>query len=223
MSGVNLNLSANPTLAYSIAGVLIAVVIAVIAWSYAQTKRRRSQRLQQRFGPEYSRTVNELGDRTKAEAELAAREKRVERFHITPLAPADAARFAQGWNELQLRFVDDPKGAVARADRMVHEVMTKRGYPMGDFERRAADISVDYPAVVANYRAARAVALRGERGEASTEELRKAVVHYRALFQELLAVSPSAPPLTSVAPTTVVPTAVATPTTARPKRISVSP
>jgi hypothetical protein len=218
MSGANLNLSANPTLAYIIAGVLIAVVIAVIAWSYAQTKRRRSQRLQKRFGPEYARMVNELGDRTKAEAELAAREKRVEHFNITPLGAADAARFAQAWNELQLRFVDDPKGAVARADRMVHEVMTKRGYPMGDFERRAADISVDYPGVVANYRAARAVALRDERGEASTEELRKAVVHYRALFQELLAVSPSAPPLTSVAPTTA-----ATPTTVRPKRISVSP
>jgi hypothetical protein len=223
MSGVNLNLSANPTLTYLIVGVVIAAVIAVIAWSYARNKRRRSQRLQQRFGPEYAHTVNELGDRTKAEAELAAREKRVERFNITPLAPADAARFAQAWNELQLRFVDDPKAAVVRADRMVHEVMTKRGYPMGEFERRAAVISVDYPGVVANYRAARAVASRAERGEASTEELRKAVVHYRALFQELLAVSPSAP-LTAVAPTPVTaPTLVTAATPVRPKQFSVSP
>ena len=200
----SINLSANATLTYILVGVLIVVVIAVIAWSYARRKRGQSQHLQQRFGPEYARTVNELGDRAKAEAELAAREKRVERFNITPLPPADAARFAQDWNRLQSRFVDDPKAAVAQADRMVYEVMTKRGYPMGDFERRAADISVDYPDVVANYRAARAVALRDERGQASTEELRKAVVHYRALFQELLEVSPSErPPV-------------------RPKRVSVS-
>jgi hypothetical protein len=205
MSAVNLNLSANPTLTYIVVGVLIAMVIAVIAWSYAQNKRKRSQRLQQRFGPEYARMVDELGDRTKAEAELAAREKRVERFNITPITPADAARFAQAWNELQLRFVDNPKAAVAQADRMVHGVMTKRGYPMGDFERRAADISVDYPGVVANYRAARAVASRNARGEASTEELRKAVVHYRALFQELLEVRSSPPPAV------------------RPKQVSVSP
>jgi hypothetical protein len=205
MSGANLNLSANPTLTYILVGVLIAAVIAVIAWSYAQKKRRQSQRLQQRFGPEYARMVNELGDRAKAEAELEAREQRVERFNISPLAPADAARFAQAWNGLQIRFVDDPKAAVAEADRMVHEVMTKRGYPMGDFERRAADISVDHPGVVANYRAARAVAWRDERGQASTEELRKAVVHYRALFQELLEVTPSARP------------------SVRPKEVSVSP
>jgi hypothetical protein len=196
MSAVNLNLGANPTLTYILVGALIAAVIGVIAWSYsAQQKRKRSQRLQLRFGPEYARLVNELGDRNKAEAELAAREKRVERFNITALAPADAARFAQAWNELQLRFVDDPKAAVAQADRMVYEVMTKRGYPMADFEHRAADISVGYPGVVANYRAARAIALRDERGEASTEELRKAVVHYRALFQELLEVrSPAQQP-----------------------------
>ena len=205
MSGVNLNLSANPTLTYILAGVLIAAVIAVIAWSYAQNKRRQSRRLQQRFGPEYEHTVNEFGDRAKAEAELAAREKRVEHLNLTALARADAARFAQAWNALQARFVDDPKAAVAQADRLVYELMTKRGYPMGDFERRAADISVDYPEVVANYRAARAVALRDERGQASTEELRKAVVHYRALFQELLEVSPAARPAV------------------RPKQVSVSP
>jgi hypothetical protein len=189
----HLDLNANQTLAYVLVAVLIVAVMAAIAWSYAQKKRRQSQRLQQRFGPEYSRLVKELGGPAKAEAELAAREKRVERLHIVPLTPADASRFAQAWNTLQSRFVDDPKAAVAQADRLVYEVMTKRGYPMGDFERRAADISVDHPGVVANYRAARAVAVRDERGQASTEELRKAVVHYRALFQELLAVAPAEP------------------------------
>jgi hypothetical protein len=193
MSGVNLG--SNPTLTYILAGVLIAAVIAVIAWSYTQKKRKRSQRLQQRFGPEYVRTVNELGDRNKAEAELEAREKRVERFNITPLSPADAARFGQAWNALQNRFVDDPKAAVVQADQLVYELMAKRGYPMGDFERRAADISVEHPDVIANYRAARAIASRDERGQASTEELRKAVVHYRVLFQELLEVRQTATPV----------------------------
>jgi len=193
MSSVNLNLSANPTLTYVLVGVLIAVVIAVIAWSYAQKRRKQSERLERHFGPEYARTVNQLGDKAKAEAELESREKRAKHFTITPLTPTDAARFGEAWSVLQSRFVDDPKGAVADADRLVQEVMTKRGYPMADFERRAADVSVDHPNVVANYRAARAIALRDGRGEASTEELRKAVVHYRALFQELLEVAPSAP------------------------------
>lgn len=167
-----------------LAAVLIVVVIAIAAAYYA--RRKKSVRLQQRFGPEYGRTVDRLGNRAKAEAELAAREKRVERLNITPLAPADAARFSQAWSTLQGRFVDNPKGVVVQADQLVYELMQKRGYPMGDFERRAADISVDHPGVVANYRAARAIALRDGRGEADTEELRKAVVHYRALFDELL-------------------------------------
>ena len=167
-----------------LAAVLIVVVIAIAAAYYA--RRKKSVRLQQRFGPEYGRTVDRLGNRAKAEAELAAREKRVERLNITPLAPADAARFSQAWSTLQGRFVDNPKGVVVQADQLVYELMQKRGYPMGDFERRAADISVDHPGVVSNYRAARAIALRDGRGEADTEELRKAVVHYRALFDELL-------------------------------------
>jgi hypothetical protein len=104
------------------------------------------------------------------------------------LAPPDAARFTQAWNALQSRFVDDPKAVVVQADQLVRELMLKRGYPMGDFERRAADISVDHPTVVEIYRAAQAIAVRDQRGEADTEELRKAVVHYRALFDELLEV-----------------------------------
>src|SRR3984957_14309171 len=166
------------------AGVVVVVLLAVAAWFFF--RKRQSERLQQRFGPEYGRTLGELGGRTKAEAELKAREKRVEHFSITPLAPAEAARFSQAWNALQGRFVDNPKEVVVQADQLVRELMLKRGYPMGDFERRAADISVNHPAVVEHYRAAQAIAARDERGEADTEELRKAVVHYRVLFDEML-------------------------------------
>ena len=165
-------------------GVVVLVLIALAAWfSY---HKKQSHRLKQHFGPEYGRTVDELGSRTKAESELKAREKRVEHFNIVPLAPSEAARFSEAWKVLQGRFVDDPKNAVVQADQLVRELMLKRGYPMGDFERRAADISVDHPAVVEHYRAAQAIAVRDGRGEADTEELRKAVVHYRALFDELL-------------------------------------
>jgi len=169
-----------------VAAVVIAL-LALAAWFFSH-KKRQSERLQHRFGPEYGRAVGELGGRTKAESELKAREKRVEHLTITPLAPAEAARFSQAWSALQGRFVDNPKGVVVQADELVRELMLKRGYPMGDFERRAADISVDHPAVVENYRAAQAIAVRDERGEADTEELRKAVVHYRVLFDEMLEV-----------------------------------
>jgi len=175
-----------------LAAVLIVALIAVAAWASAQRRRKESLRLQQRFGPEYVRLVNEVG-RSKAEAELAAREKRVETLDIVPLSTADATKFRQAWTAIQARFVDDPQTSVVEADHLVYDLMAKRGYPMGDFERRAADISVDHPSVVSNYRAARAIALRDERSEATTEELRKAVVHYRALFQELLEVSDSDP------------------------------
>ena len=169
-----------------LAGVVGLVLIALAAWFFYQKKQ--SHRLQGRFGPEYSRTVDELGSRTKAESELKAREKRVERLSIVPLAPLEAARFSQAWKVLQGRFVDNPKGVVVEADQLVRQLMQKRGYPMGDFEHRAADISVDHPEVVANYRAAQAIAEQDKRGEADTEALRKAVVHYRALFDELLEV-----------------------------------
>jgi hypothetical protein len=178
-----------PTNTVILAVVLIVAAIAVVAWVFMQRKRQ-SQRLQQRFGPEYGLAVKELGGRTQAEAELKKREDRVARLNITPLAPADAARFTQAWNALQGRFIDNPKGVVAEADHLVRELMTKRGYPMGDFERRASDISVDHPGVVATYRAAQVIAARDARGEADTEELRKAVVHYRTLFDELLEVNP---------------------------------
>jgi hypothetical protein len=185
-----------------LAAVLIVALIAVAAWAAAQRRRKESGRLQQRFGPEYVRLVNEVG-RSKAEAELAAREKRVEGLDIVALSPADATKFRQAWVAIQSRFVDDPKASVVEADHLVYDLMAKRGYPMGDFERRAADISVDHPAVVSNYRAARAIALRDDRTEANTEELRKAVVHYRALFQELLEVRESEPSVVGRRPVSV--------------------
>jgi hypothetical protein len=164
-------------------------LIAIGAWFFRRKQsQKQSHKLQERFGPEYDRTVSELGSRTKGESELKAREKRVERLEILPLAPAEAARFSEAWQALQGRFVDNPKGVVVQAEQLVRELMEKRGYPMGDFERRAADISVDHPDVVANYRSAQAIAVRDQKGTADTEELRKAVVHYRALFDELLEV-----------------------------------
>src|ERR1039457_2067047 len=176
-----------PTQWIMFGGVIVLAALALGAWFFAK-KRKQSHRLQQRFGAEYGRTVDALGGRTKAESDLKAREKRVERLTLSPLTSAEAARFSQAWNALQGRFVDNPKGVVVQADHLVRELMLKRGYPMGDFERRAGDISVDHPTLVASYRVAQAIAVREERGVADTEELRQAVVHYRALFDELLEV-----------------------------------
>jgi hypothetical protein len=189
-----------PTYWIIVAGALLLGLLLAAVWVFSR-RRTQSQRLEVRFGPEYSRTVDEFGGRAKAEAELKAREKRVEHLSITTLVPSEAARFNQAWNALQGRFVDNPKGVVVQADQLVRELMLKRGYPMGDFERRAADISVDHPALVESYRAAQAIAVRDQRGEADTEELRKAVVHYRALFDELLEVrevTQEVPPLRQV-------------------------
>jgi hypothetical protein len=168
--------------------VLIVLIMAAVLWFAVQ--KQRSLKLKQRFGPEYDRAVSELG-KAKAEAELLKRERRVAGLSIIPITAVDAARFSNAWSALQGRFVDNPKGVVAEADGLVRELMLKRGYPMADFEGRAADISVDHPIVVKNYRAAQAIAVRDVRGEADTEELRKAVVHYRTLFDELLGVVPT--------------------------------
>lgn len=168
----------------------VLVLVAIAAWML--TRRRRSETLEKRFGPEYHRAVSDLGSRDKAEAELLAREKRVSKFRIVPLAPADAQRYSQEWRALQARFVDNPKGVLADADRLVGELMQRRGYPMGDFEQNAADISVHHPAVVEHYRAAHAIAERDRRGEVDTEGMRQAVIHYRALFSELLQTEPAA-------------------------------
>jgi hypothetical protein len=163
--------------------VLAAVIIGVIWFA---TRKRRSDDLRERFGPEYDEAVSEFGDRGQAESELEARRKRVEQFNIRPLALPDQQRFANAWREMQAGFVDEPSEAIVEADRLVTELMQTRGYPMGNFARRAADISVDHPELVRNYRAAHAIALDNERGAASTEELRQAMVHYKALSEELL-------------------------------------
>src|SRR5262245_14947651 len=159
-------------------------VIAFVAWMYGS--KRRSQKLRARFGSEYDRALNDRGDRRQAETELEARAKRVKLLDIRPLTRVQAGTFSQQWRSIQATFVDDPKRAVMDANQLVKEIMQARGYPVGDFERRAADISVDYPNVVENYRKAREIAERNQRGQCTTEDLRKAIVHYRALFEELL-------------------------------------
>lgn len=169
-------------------GVVVLALLVLAGW--LMLRKKETKTLEKRFGPEYNRAVDELGSRTKAEAELKARQKRVEQLQLVPLAPADASRFSESWRALQGRFVDNPKGVLVEADELVRELMQKRGYPMGDFDRRAADISVDHPAVVDHYRAAHEIAVRDRRGEVDTEGMRQAVIHYRALFAELLEVEP---------------------------------
>jgi FtsZ-interacting cell division protein ZipA len=166
--------------------VVVIAVIAVAAIAFVTARKRRSAKLRERFGPEYDRVLQKEGDARKAEGVLEFREKRREKFTLHPLSEADKSSFDVRWREVQSRFVDDPRGAVTVADGLVTEVMQKRGYPIGEFEQRAADISVDHPVVVENYRAAHTIALRHSSGQASTEDLRQAMVHYRALFQELL-------------------------------------
>ncbi len=165
------------------------VILALLLQSMGQ--RYRSERLRERFGPEYEHAVNEAGDKRSAEAELAARAKRVGSLDIHPLTVEQRHGFAQSWRNVQASFVDNPTGAVQDADRVVAEVMKARGYPVGDFEQRAADVSVDHPQIVQNYRAAHDIAARNMQGKASTEDLRKALVYYRNLFGELLATETS--------------------------------
>ncbi|HYX21101.1 MAG TPA: hypothetical protein VFA98_09695 [Thermoanaerobaculia bacterium] len=164
--------------------VVVALVAAAIAWYLLQT--RRSKALKDRFGPEYERTVREAGSPRRGEAMLEQRAERVARLDIHSLSPADSARFSQSWFDIQKRFVDAPERSVAEADRVVRDVMVAKGYPMEDFDRRAEDISVHYPHVVRNFRAARAIADRSRDHQATTEELRQALVYYRNLFDELL-------------------------------------
>ena len=162
------------------------VIVALVVAGFVLMRRRRSEQLRSRFGPEYDRAVEEKGNRGKAEAELAAREKRVGKLDIRPLDPAARRDFMERWNEVQARFVDDPPRAVMFADALIAEVMSARGYPVKDFEQRAGDISVDHPEVVEHYRIAHDIASRHGRGEAGTEDLRQAMIHYRALFEDLL-------------------------------------
>src|SRR5579863_3003199 len=165
--------------------VIVVAVIVVVVLASIVIRKQRTAGLRQRFGPEYERTVREHGP-SHAEAELLKREKRVEKLRIRELSPDERERFVTDWRAVQSRFVDDPKEAVGDADELVTRLMQTRGYPMSDFEQRVADISVDHPRVVDNYRAARQIALRHRRGEATTEDMRSALIHYRSLFDELL-------------------------------------
>jgi hypothetical protein len=168
--------------------ILALAVVAAAAWYYMS--RRRSHELQSRFGPEYERATREYGSQRRAEEALRKREKLMEQIRIKPLSGEERERFSARWHEVQTRFVDDPSGSIHEADGLVTDVMRARGYPMGEFERRAEHLSVDHPHVVQNYRAAHAVAVRHERGEATTEDLRRGLVHYRDLFDELLETHP---------------------------------
>jgi FtsZ-interacting cell division protein ZipA len=163
---------------------LVVVLVAVGIWVYA--KMTKSHRLKAKFGPEYDHTVARVRNRELAETELQDRERRVKNFHIVALSTQDDIQYRERWTATQGYFVDDPKGAVEKADKLVHEVMKKRGYPITTFEQVAADLSVEYPEVVTNYRAANRIAENSRKGSAKTEELRQALVHYRALFEELL-------------------------------------
>jgi hypothetical protein len=166
---------------------IVVVALVVIVAAIMISRRREGERLRMSFGPEYDREVQEAGgSRSKAEAELLKREKRVEKLDIRPLPPAHRQAFVGEWRDVQAGFVDDPQKAIALADALVGEVMKARGYPVDDFEQRAADISVDHPKLVSNYRAAHEIAARHRQGKAGTEDLRAAFIGYRSMFEELL-------------------------------------
>jgi hypothetical protein len=166
--------------------IVAIVVVAALAWWSMTNSRRRSEQLREHFGPEYERTVEQADDKKAAEQELQARKERVDSLDIRTLSGPDRARFGERWRVVQTLFVDDPAMAVEEADTLIGEVMRKRGYPVGDFEQRAADISVDHPQVVDHYRTAHRIAERRITGDVDTEQLRQAFVHYRALFADLL-------------------------------------
>ncbi len=169
-----------------IAACVVVVVAVVIVVASVANSRRRTQRLQQHYGREYERLVSETGDRKAAEHELTVRERKRDKLDIVPLPPSALSDFTARWHQVQTGFVDNPATAVGVADRLVTEVMRQRGYPVDDFDQRAADISVDHPQIVENYRTAHGIHLAQQRGDVSTEQQREAFVHYRALFEKLL-------------------------------------
>ena len=171
------------------------IIVAIAVW--LSHRKRRSERLRTQFGgSEYDRAVKEDGRRL-AEAGLNERTARVESLNIRPLAQGDRSRFVELWRRVEARFVDGPGGAVTEADQLLGDVMSTRGYPVSDFEQRAADISVDHPLVLENYRTAHDIALRQRKGEANTEDLRQAMIHYRTLFEELVGEPELAPAKTA--------------------------
>jgi hypothetical protein len=182
---MNLNLL-DPKFIVLAAAVLL--VIALLVWVYVRKSRSKTAGLRQKFGPEYERALQKHGSERKAEAKLEDRQRRVEKLNIRDLDPMERERFAKQWESVQSRFVDSPKGAVAEADDLVSSLMKTRGYPVSDFDQRAADISVDHPRVVENYRSGHEISLRVGKNETSTEDLRTAMIHYRSLFEELVMV-----------------------------------
>jgi hypothetical protein len=176
----------NTTLIVIIAFFGSAIIVAIAMGVWLVMKNRRTKELRAKFGPEYSRMARSEGDAARAEALLQERQKRVKKLDIQPLTDRQRNDFADRWEHAQARFVDDPAAAVASADVLVKEVMNVRGYPVADFEQRVADVSVDHPAVVQNYRIAHGIALKHERETVSLEKLREAMIHYRALFADLL-------------------------------------
>ena len=171
---------------YIIIAVVLGLVIVGAILGPIFARRKRSERLHDHFGPEYDHTVETLGDEKKAQTELEERQKHVESLDIQPLSIEERERYLADWTAVQSKFVDEPGEAIVDADRLIMEVMQTRAYPVSDFEQRAADVSVSYPALVSNYRAARQIAIKNEQHQADTEELRQAVIYYRSLFEELL-------------------------------------
>jgi hypothetical protein len=165
---------------------IVCLVLAIGIAGWMQMKKRRTQNLRSKFGPEYDKAIGEHRDRGHAESELQKRVTRVAKFNIHPLKAEDRSRYRADWLREQSRFVDDPRAAVNHADTLVQDVMQRRGYPVGDFDQNATDLSVDHPRVVENYRIAHEIALRNYQGQDSTEDLRKAMVSYRVLFEDLL-------------------------------------
>lgn len=166
--------------------VVLALVILVGLGSLASSRRRIADQLHEQFGPEYDHTVQTLGDEKRAQLELEARQKHVEALNIRALTNTERERYLADWKAVQAKFVDQPGQAIVDADRLIMEVMQVRNYPVADFDQRAADLSVNYPALVSNYRFARDIAIKNKQGEATTEELRQAMIYYRSLFEELL-------------------------------------
>jgi hypothetical protein len=173
-----------PAWVWVVVAIVIVVAVALAIW--AAMRRRRTESLRQQFGPEYDRTVEETGDARDAESELERRRRRRADLDIRPLAGESRQRYAEEWRAVQAAFVDDPAAAVGRADTLVTQVMRERGYPMDEFDQRAADISVDHPEVVGDYRSGHDISVRSANGQAETEDLRQAMVHYRALFERLV-------------------------------------
>ena len=175
-----------PVWVWIVIAAMVIVIAVVLVVATSASRRKRTERLKERFGPEYERTVSDAGEQQAAEKELVARERKRDKLDIHPLTPEAREAYAHRWRTGQTAFADKPSSAVGDADGLVTEVMRERGYPVDDFDQRAADISVDHPTVVENYRAAHAIHLAQQQGDVDTEEQRQAFVHYRALFEKLL-------------------------------------